>query len=303
MSFSTHETSHAILTSIMSPSLHSLPEALSSAHNSLPHSTEKQQQLDSWSNLVMATDLEDSLPSYGSTLTSTAGKLLSADTILQQDLHRAIQSTLPPKTNYLVRSHNDPSQWKLLQGPAMSNAITPTNTTPLRKRRYAVVYPPSKYEDVYLHKSAWSTSTSTLPRYHVEVSTNKDRYEPEPIIILGPTDHSSARTNEVRNLAACHVDKVCLRIEEEVTKATRFAAFCESEYFSWDWSCKFESAREDMRAMIRKAQSECLRCLEMIVKLEDYLAFVGEKEVRGVECKGLRYSILESSLRLDRLRP
>lgn len=302
MSLSTHDTSHTILTNIMSPSL-SLLEAFSSVYHSLPHSLEKQQQLDSWSNLVMATDLEESLPSYDSTLGSTGGKLFPADSIFQQDLHNAIQLTLPPSTNYLVRAQTDPSAWKLLQGPAMSNAITPTNTIPLRKRRYAVVYPPSKYEDVYLHKSAWSTSTSSLPRYHVEVSTSKDRYEPEPIIILGPTDHSSARTNEVRNLAACHVDRVCSRIEEEVTKATRFAAFCESEYFSWHWSCKFESAREDMRIMIRKAQSECLKSLEMIGKLEDYLAFVGEKEVRAVETKALRHSILESNVRMDRLRP
>lgn len=206
---------------------------------------------------------------------------------------------LPPTINYFVRSDKPPSSWKLLSGPCLSNATTEIGDTS-RKRRYRIVYP-TGYEDVYLHKSFWMSNTSSLPRYVVK-TLGQNRYEPEPIVIMGPCDLNEDRMDTVKKIALAHVAQVCSRVEDEVSKTTRYATFCEMEFFSWDWQCKTENARLDMRHLIDKGKEKCVVGESLVFRLERFLEFVDKREMFPEEMRILRRNIAEASRRLERLR-
>ncbi|KXS97913.1 hypothetical protein AC578_4374 [Pseudocercospora eumusae] len=209
----------------------------------------------------------------------------------------------PPQTKWLVKSDKEPSYLKLLTGPIISNAGGTVNTEPLRKRRYKVVFPPG-YEDVYLHKTAWASNSSNLPLYHVEVF-GRDRYEPEPIVILGPTDfHHDTLIAQSREYAAKHIGKVFCKMEDEISKTQRFVAFCETEYFSWDWKWKTGGAKQDMRSLIVRARRDCFTSAALVVRLEQFLDFAGRQNGGQYEdvLRGLRRSLKECAWRLNRLQ-
>ncbi|KAI5357178.1 hypothetical protein Slin14017_G124990 [Septoria linicola] len=218
------------------------------------------------------------------------------------------QGERPPQARWLVKSNAEPSTWKLMTtGPLMSNATTPQNNDPLHKRRYRVFFPPG-YEDVYLHKSSWAAHAATLPQFHIELySSHKfsDRYEPEAIIVLGPTEgDAEILYSFARDHALQHLPKCLSRVEEEVSKTTRFVTFCESEFSSWDWKCKTSSARQDMRLLIQKARRECILAAGLVMRLEQFVSFVGNKGDKEVAktLKLFRRSLRESGYRLGRMQ-
>ncbi|KAK4502616.1 hypothetical protein PRZ48_006042 [Zasmidium cellare] len=239
----------------------------------------------------------DDPPSYYDSLTSH--KTVSTLALEQVDSFFREQP-LPPIINYFVRSNRAPSAWKLLSGPCLSNATTEINTEPLRKRRYKVLYPPG-YEDVFLHKSIWMSNADSLPRYFVELH-GRNRYEPEPIAIMGPCDQDEDATDEVKEIAAAYVPRVCSRIEDEVSKTTRYATFCEMEYFSWDWRCKTENARQDMRHLIDKGKERCVVSEGLVLQLEKFLAFVDKQGIYPEVIRILRKLVAGANMRLERLR-
>ncbi|PPJ50704.1 hypothetical protein CBER1_07712 [Cercospora berteroae] len=214
----------------------------------------------------------------------------------------------PPQAKWLVKSTADPSAWKLLtSGPLMTNATTPHNSSPLTKRRYRVLFPLG-YEDVYLHKSSWSSSdASSLPDFHVELYSPvkcSDRYEPEPIVVLGPTDSSQQTDSLARSHLVTHLPKTFSIIESEVTKTTRMVTFCESEFFSWDWDCKTSAARHDMRMMIHRARKKVITVAHLVRRLEQCVDFCGKKGDYQFEAalKLLRRSLREVGYRMGRLQ-
>ncbi|KAK4623645.1 hypothetical protein CLAFUW4_06284 [Fulvia fulva] len=239
-------------------------------------------------------------PSYDSLRRGTTTHKTPSDLALIPADRFFAEPCLPPVLNYFVRVEDIPTPWKLLTGPSMTNATLHHNPDPLRKKRYRVIYPP-QYEDVYLHKTTWAANTDSLPRYYVELLGNT-RYEPEPIAILGPTDHDDSLTNEAKNVAIAHAPKVLSRVEDSVTQTRRFAVFCEMEYFSWDWDCKTAAAKGDMKALIGKAKKQCCRTVRLVEKLEKYLEYVGKKEEYAKVVRDMGKSILEANIRLARLR-
>lgn len=212
--------------------------------------------------------------------------------------------TPPPQTKYFVKAATEPSFWRLLTGQAMSNVANTRNIDPLRKQRYRVIYPPD-YEDVWLHKSTWQSNAEPLPHFHAELF-GRDGYESEPLAILGPEDYDESLTNEAINIAAAMTPKVFSRIEDEVTKTAHFAAFCENEFCSWDWSAKTNGAKRDMKSLISRARKECLKCASLILGLEQLLAFI-RRDDEGQGCyfqliRNLRRMISDTSAKLDQLR-
>lgn len=209
------------------------------------------------------------------------------------------EQPLPFTTNYFVRSDSAPSTFKLLSGPCLSNAGTAINNEPFRKRRYKIVYP-TGYEDVFLHKNIWMSNTDALPRYHVQIY-GRERYEPEPIAIMRPSD-SGEDMDEVKDIAAAHVPRVCSRIEDEVTKTAQYATFCEMEYFSWDWRCKTEHARQDMRHLIDKGKERCAVGERLVLQLERFLEFAGKQGIYLEVIRILKSQVTGASKRLERVR-
>ena len=245
-------------------------------------------------------DIFEELPSYDSLHNGmTAHKTPSDLALIHADSFFA-DPCLPPALNYFVRTEDVPSPWKLLTGPSMTNATVHHNPEPMRKKRYRIVYPPN-YEDVYLHKTTWATNIDSLPRYHVELF-GSTRYQPEPIVILGPTDHDDSLTNEASNVAMAYAPKVLSRIDDEITQMTRFAVFCEMEYFSWDWGCKTPAAKGDMKSLILKAKKQCAKTTLLVQRLEKYLEYIGKAEGYAKPLRGIKKSILEANIRLARLR-
>ncbi|EME45320.1 hypothetical protein DOTSEDRAFT_33854 [Dothistroma septosporum NZE10] len=245
-------------------------------------------------------DIFEELPTYESLHHGVTASKTSTDLAFTHFDSHFPDRCLPPDLNYFVRFENEPSIWKLLIGPSMTNATIHHNPDPLRKKRYRIVYPPH-YEDVYLHKLTWAASADNLPRYHVELFGAK-RYEPEPIVILGPTDHGSVVTNEAKNNATAYAPKVLSRIGDEVTQMTRFAVFCEMEYFSWDWGCKTAAAKQDMETLICKAKKQCVRTALLVKKLEKYVDYIEKTVEYAKALRVMRKSILEANIRLARLR-
>lgn len=243
--------------------------------------------------------VDDPPPSY-SALNEIACHKTASELVIEQATAFFKEPPLPPESQYLVRADNDPTRWKLLARPAMSNAQTTQNPCPSRKRRYRVVYPP-EYEDVYLHKSLWMAHAEALPRYHVELYGN-NRYEPEPVVILGPVDHEDNRTNEAMRLAMTNTASVIARIRDEVTQVSRFTSFCEGEFYSWDWSCKTAAARHDMQSFITRARKDCHRTAVLVEKLERFLEFVGQVVSHTEGLEEMRKSLDAASIRLIRLR-
>lgn len=212
----------------------------------------------------------------------------------------------PPQAKWLVKATSAPSTWKLMSGPLMSNATTPENDDPLHKRRYSVLFPPG-YEDVFLHKSTWFATAGTLPNYHVEIFSNKnhDRYESEPIIVLGPTEGDATIIEALaQDHAALHLNKVFSRIEEHFTKTSRFVTFCEGEFFSWDWSAKTSAARQDMRTYINRARKELIKDAGLVMRLDQYLDFTGRRNDKKYQqhMDVFRRSIKESGRRLGKMK-
>ncbi|SMR48954.1 unnamed protein product [Zymoseptoria tritici ST99CH_1E4] len=211
----------------------------------------------------------------------------------------------PPTTRWFVRSAKEPPAWKLLTGPLMSNATTQPNLDPCHKRRYRVMYPPC-YEDVFLHKSPWTKTADALPRYHVELY-GRDRYEPEPIIILGPAstsdDESANLQIDTKAIAIRHLPRVVSTLASQIAGMRRYIAFVQSEFWSWDWRCKNPAANHDMRAMITRAKKECAKSASLIEKLVDFLKFVGQSgKVYDKTVIQYRRSVREASGKLKRLR-
>lgn len=212
----------------------------------------------------------------------------------------------PPVAKWLVQTTAEPSMWKLMSGPLMSNATTAYNNDPLHKRRYAVLFPPG-YEDVYLHKSTWYANAATLPPYHVEIYSckNNGRYEPEPIIVLGPTEGDDDLMEAfAQSHAALHVSKVFARVEQAMSQTSRLVTFCEGEFFSWDWKRKTSAARHDMQVLINKARKELIRDASFVVRLDQYLDFVGKAGDTQLlsSMEFFRGSIKDSGRRLRRMR-
>ncbi|KAF2213872.1 hypothetical protein CERZMDRAFT_83308 [Cercospora zeae-maydis SCOH1-5] len=241
---------------------------------------------------------------YGDQIESTASRGSTTPS-----RNKEIVGERPPQAKWLVKSSAEPSAWKLLtSGPLMTNATTPHNSSPLTKRRYRVLFP-AGYEDVFLHKSSWSSNdASSLPDFHVELySPTKfsDRYEPEAIVVLGPTDFISSRQTDslIRSHLLAHLPKTFSLIESEVTKTTRLVTFTESEFFSWDWDCKTSAARHEMRMMIYRARKKVMNVAHLVRRLEKCVDFCGKKGDYQFEAalKFLRRSLRESGYRMGRL--
>lgn len=253
-----------------------------------------------WKQRLMDEEAMEELPSYYDSFYDPLTSYKTVSTLALEQVDSFFrEQPLPPTTNYFVRSDRAPSAFKLLSGPCLSNAATATNTEPHRKRRYKIIYP-AGYEDVFLHKSIWMSNADALPRYHVQMY-GRNRYEPEPIAIMRPCD-GGEDMEEVRNIAAAHVPRVCSRIEDEVTKTARYAAFCEMEYFSWDWRCKSEHARQDMRHLIDKGKERCAVSERLVLQLERFLEFAGKQGIYPEVIRILRRQVAGSSKRLERLR-
>lgn len=182
----------------------------------------------------------------------------------------------PPSTHYFVSSYSEPSALQLLvSGPLMSNVTASENTAPSHKRRYRILYPPSKYEDVYLHKPRWTAQTSAFPLYFSEVYSGRDRYNAEPIIVLGPPEESSPYTAEAKVQASRHTKRVISAVDKQVGDMTCQATTAEMEFLSCDWSCKTSAAYHDMRTMLLKAKEELEKSVGLVGGLEDFLAYIG----------------------------
>lgn len=245
-------------------------------------------------------DVMDVPPSYESANDPLAFHKTVSTLALEQVDSFFQQQPLPPATNYFVKSDRPPSIWKLLAGPTLSNAGPEVNPDLNRKRRYRVLYPPG-YEDVYLHKSVWMSNTDNLPRYFVELH-GRNRYEPEPIAIMGPVHQDEYDEVVLKDIALAQVPRVCARIEDEVSKTTRYATFCEMEYFSWDWRCKTEHARQDMRHLIDKGKERCAVSEGLVLQLERFLEFVDKQGIYPEVIRILRRNVAGASMRLERLR-
>lgn len=209
----------------------------------------------------------------------------------------------PPVTKWFVCDSAEPSTWQLItSGSLMSNATGIEGVASPSKRRYRIVYPPSKYEDVYLHKSTWTGQATAFPPYYVEVFSGRKSYNPEPIIVLGPPAvvASDVVAEETRKLASVELHRVISAVDCQVSSMTRQATFAEMEFYSWNWTSKTAAANHDMRTMILRAKDECAKSLALVHGLEDLLAYVSVDK-RDVS-NSLRRSCEEVTLRLDRLR-
>lgn len=208
-----------------------------------------------------------------------------------------------PSTNWFVCDSTEPSTWQLLaSGPLMSNVTAPDNDTIAYKRHYRILYPPNKYEDVYLHRPSWTSQAAAFPLYHVEVYSGRKRYNPEPIVILGPPqDESCSLTTEAKSLLFLHSSRVISAVEGQVADMTRQATFAEMEFFGCDWTCKTAAAIQDMRTMILNAKEECAKSFDLVHGLEVFSTYVNGGVQEHVSAS-LRRSCEEVSLELGRLR-
>lgn len=215
------------------------------------------------------------------------------------------QQEQAPSTNWFVRDSADPSTWQLLtSGPLMSNVTDSHNNTTTYKRRYRIIYPPRKYEDVYLHRPPCTSQATAFPSHHVEVYSGRKRYNAEPLVILGLSilsADSQCLTNEAKALLSLHSPRAISAVEVQVTNMTRQATFAEMEFFSWDWRCKTAAANHDMRTMIMRAKEECARSIELVEGLDAFLAYVGGCGQENISI-GLRRSCEEVGCKLERLR-
>lgn len=252
-----------------------------------------------WEQRLLDEEDMEEPPSYYDCLCDTLISYKTVPTLALEQVDTFGEESLPPTTKYFVRSKRAPSTLKLLSGPCMSNAATAINSESFRKRRYKIIYPPG-YEDVFLHKSIWMSNVEGLPRYHVQIY-GRNRYEPEPIAIMHTSD-GDEDMNEVRDIAAGHVPRVCSRVEDEVTKTARYATFCEMEYFSWDWRCKTEHARQDMQHLIDKGKERCAASKGLVWRLEQFFEFAGKQGIYPEAITILRRRLAGASKRLERLR-
>jgi hypothetical protein len=213
----------------------------------------------------------------------------------------------PPSTRWFVHSRTDPPTWKLLSGVLMSNASTQINPDPCHKRRYRILYPPN-YEDVYLHKTPWTKHADALPPFHIELY-GRDRYEAEPIVILGPPTVSNSSfpddiVVQAKAIAASSLPRVITTMKHEATRTARFVKFVESEYWSWDWKCKTAAATNDMRTLISQAKQDCGKSAMLMKKTEDFLKYLGREE-ESTDTKAvlaMRKRVEEAKRKLKRLR-
>jgi hypothetical protein len=241
----------------------------------------------------------NSPPSYDHALASE--KLPSHTTLYEYyaptETYRA--RDIPPQPRYFVKADKEPSTLKLLTGPILTNATGPSDDSAANKARYRIIWPKG-YEDVYLHKSTWS---SHLPEWHVEL-LGRDRYEPEPLVLLGPMTYSPSQDAEhARDVAAQHYKDVVQRVQSEVDGCTRMVAFANSEFKSWDWRVKSAAAKDDMRGILHNARMQHAKCAELVKRLDEYLFWIKRKDDRDCEdvLRKLRWSIKKGGNRLKRL--
>lgn len=185
----------------------------------------------------------------------------------------------------------------------MSNVTSPINNTAASKRQYRVLYPPHKYEDVYLHRPPWTAQANAFPPFHIEVYSGRKRYNAEPIVILGPSSdgEDSSIPAETKALASLHTPRVVTAVESQVEGMTRQATFVEMEFLSWDWTCKTAAANHDMRTMILRAKEECTKSVELVEGLGNLLMYVRGSAHANI-CASLGRSCEEVRQKLEGMR-
>lgn len=209
-----------------------------------------------------------------------------------------------PSTNWFVRSPTVPSTWQLLaSGPLMSNVTPSSSASTTCSRRYRILYPPSRYEDVFLHRPPWTSEEAAFPQYHVEIYSERKRYNVEAIVVLGPPEErSQSLTMEAKALLFLHISRVISAVESQVTNMIQQAIFAEMEFYSCDWKCKTAAANNDMRSIIMGAKQECAKSLDLVNGLEVTLGHVSGSG-RETAPISLRRRCEEVRVKLERFRP